>query len=186
MPAGREHEVRAILVEMFGQERVANLAAVTTLRERGAIRTAATALGRDRQQIRQLHQKLKAEEPLDRHEQMIVHAAEQIAGQPHHLMRHASGVIVANEPLVDLYGVGRNDDGPMLLANKDDVEELQFLKFDVLPWYLLAIYDQAEAAIHATHYPKPDLWHVSSEDRRTGDMLEAADTRCIPYLHPRR
>src|SRR3712207_1558052 len=97
-------------------------------------------------------------------------------------MRHASGVIVADEPLVDLYGVGKCPDGPLLLANKDDVEALQLLKFDILPWYLLAIYDQAEASIHAQVYPKPDLWHVAGEDVATGDLLEQADTRCIPYL----
>ena len=182
VPAGREGDVRALLEEMFGVERVASLAAVVTLQERGAIRTAASAFGWDRQQIRLLHHKLKAEEPLDRHEQMVVSAGEQIAGQPYHLMRHASGVIVADEPLVDLYGVGQCPDGPLLLANKDDVEALQLLKIDILPWYLLAIYDQAEATIHATMYPKPDLWHVAGVDERTGDLLEQADTRCIPYL----
>jgi DNA polymerase III alpha subunit len=180
--AGREDDVRAILVEMFGRERVANLAAVTTLRERGAIRTAATAFGYDRSQIRALHRKLQAQAPLDRYEQMIVHAAEAIAGQPHHLMQHASGVIVADEPLVNVYGVGTNADGPLLLADKDDVEHLQLLKFDILAWYLLAIYDQVEAAMHADRYPKPDLWQVAGEDRLTGDLLEVADTRCIPYL----
>src|SRR3712207_5014979 len=97
-------------------------------------------------------------------------------------MRHASGVIVADEPLVDLYGVGKCPDGPLLLANKDDVEALQLLKFDILPWYLLAIYDHAEASIQAAVYPKPDLWHVAGVDERTGDMLLQADTRCIPYL----
>lgn len=34
IPAGREMEVRNILVEMFGEEKVASLAAVVTLRER--------------------------------------------------------------------------------------------------------------------------------------------------------
>src|SRR5688500_12910255 len=113
---------------------------------------------------------------------MVVKAGEQIAGQPYHLMRHSSGVIVADEPLDELYGVGECPDSPLLLANKDDVEALQLLKFDILPWYLLAIYDEAEASIHAAVYPKPDLWHVPPVDERTGDMLERADTRCIPYL----
>jgi DNA polymerase-3 subunit alpha len=113
---------------------------------------------------------------------MVVNAGREIAGQPYHLMRHPSGVIVADEPLVALYGVGTCSEGPMLYANKDDVEALQFLKFDILPWYLLAIFDQAEASIHASQYPKPDLWHVAGTDDRVGDMLEQADTRCIPYL----
>lgn len=180
--AGREGEVRALLNEMFGAERVAALAAVVTLQERGAIRTAAAAFGWDRAQIRLLHRKLKADDALDRHEQMVISAAEQIAGQPSHLMRHASGVIVADEALAELYGVGRCPDGPMLLANKDDVEALQFLKFDILVWYVLALYDHAEASIHASVYPKPDLWHVPPTDECTGDLLEHADTRSIPGL----
>jgi error-prone DNA polymerase len=182
IPAGREGEVRRLLQEMFGAERVSFLAAVVTLQERGAIRTAASAFGWDRHQIRLLREKLKAGDALDRHEQMVVNAGRQIAGQPSHLMRHPSGVIVSEEPLVSLYGVGRCSEGPMLQANKDDVEALQLLKFDILPWYLLAIYDQAENSIHASHYPKLDLWHVAGTDERTGDMLEQADTRCIPYL----
>ena len=182
VPAGREQEVKAILVEMFGAERVAHLAAVVTLRDRGAIRTAATAFGWTRDQIRQLHRSVKQGAPLDRHEQMVVNAGRQIAGQPHHLMRHASGVVVTDEPMAELYGVGATQDGPLLLANKDDVELLQVLKFDILPWYGLAIFDQAEASIHAANYPKPDLWHVAGVDDLTGDLLEQADTRCIPYL----
>ena len=182
VPAGKETAIREILIEMFGAERVAHLAAVTTLRDRGAIRTAAAAFGWDRSQIRILHRKLKDNAPLDRYEQMVVAAGEQIEGQPHHVMRHASGILIADEPMADLYGVMQTDEGPLLLANKDDVEALQLLKFDILPWYLLAIYDQAEATIHAEYYPKPDVWHVSGEDALTGDMLEQADTRAIPYL----
>jgi error-prone DNA polymerase len=182
VPADREMEIRGILVEMFGSDRVASLAAVVTLRERGAIRVAAAAFGFDRNQIRMLHAKLKAEEPLDRFEQMVVKAAHEIAGQPSHLMRHASGVVVANEPLDGLYGVGQCPDGPLLLANKDDVEHLQLLKIDVLNWYVLAIFDHAERSIHRSIYPEPDVWHVDGTDSRTGDMLEQADTRSIPYL----
>ena len=51
----------------------------------------------------------------------------------------------------------------MLHANKDDVEALQLLKFDILPWYLLAIFDQAEASIHAAHYPEARLCGTCQE-----------------------
>lgn len=56
------------------------------------------------------------------------------------------------------------------------------MKFDLLPWYLLAIYDQAEASIHSEVYPKPDLWHVAGEDAKTGDLLQQADTWAMPFL----
>jgi DNA polymerase III alpha subunit len=182
VPAGREDEVKDLLIEMFGPARVAHLAAVATLQGRSAIRAAAQAFGWDNEQIALLHRKQKHGIDLDRYGQMILRAAQAIDGQPHHLLRHASGIVVADEPLVDLVGVAHTPDGPMVLADKDDAEALQVLKFDILPWYLLAIYDQAEATIQAQVYPKPELWQVPGEDPLTGDLLEQADTRAIPYL----
>lgn len=180
--AGREHDVKAILQNMFGAQRVAHLAAVVTLKERGALREAATALGWTDDQLADLRHKVKAGQELDRHERMVVNAATAITGQPHHVMRHSSGLIVADAPLAELYGVSLCDDGSLLLANKDDVEALQVLKFDILSWYGSAIFDQAEAAIHAAVYPKPDLWHVGGTDPATADLLRRGNTRSIPYL----
>ncbi|MDP9312179.1 MAG: hypothetical protein M3R24_15055 [Chloroflexota bacterium] len=114
---------------------------------------------------------------------MIWQAAGAIRDQPHHVMRHSSGLIVAEEPIVDLYGVGVCTDGALLLANKDDVELLQLLKFDILSWYGSAIFDQAEAQIHADVYPKPTLWGIGGTDPLTSDLLSCGDTRAIPYLH---
>lgn len=182
IPAGREAEVHAILIELFGAERVASLAAVVTLQERGAVRAAAEAFGWDRTQIRGLRQKLHDGGDLDREEAMVLRAAEAIQDQPHHLMRHASGVVIADEPIADLYGVGSCADGPLVQANRVDVEALQFLKYDLLAWYGLAIYQQAEAAIRAAVYPPPELWHIPGDDALTGDLLEQTETRAIPYL----
>jgi error-prone DNA polymerase len=124
IPAGREAEIHEILVELFGKERVASLAAVVTLKERGAVRAAAEAFGWDRVRIRALRKKVQRGDDLDREERMILRAAEAIRDHPHHLMRHASGVIIADAPLTELYGVGLCADGPLLQANKDDVEAL--------------------------------------------------------------
>lgn len=79
--------------------------------------------------------------------------------------------------------MGRCNDGALLLANKDDVELLQLLKFDILNWYGSAIFDQAEAQIHIDVYPKPDLWHIPDTDDRTAELFARGDTRSIPYLH---
>ncbi len=183
IPAGREAEVKAILVDMFGAARVTHLASVVTLQERGAVTQAAKAFGWDGEQIRRLRHKLAAGDAIDAYEAMILRAADAIRDQPHHVMRHSSGLIVAEEPIVDLYGVGVCHDGALLLANKDDVELLQLLKFDILSWYGSAIFDQAEAQIHADHYPKPTLWGIGGTDEQTSDLLARGDTRAIPYLH---
>ncbi|MDP9416212.1 MAG: hypothetical protein M3Q08_19390, partial [Pseudomonadota bacterium] len=183
IPAGREAEVKAILIAMFGAARVTHLASVVTLRERGAVTQAAKAFGWDSEQVRRLRQKLATGAMIDAHEAMILRAADAIRDQPHHVMRHSSGLIVAEEPIVDLYGVGVCNDGALLLANKDDVELLGLLKFDILSWYGSAIFDQAEAQIHADVYPKPDLWGIGGTDVLTSNLLARGDTRAIPYLH---
>jgi DNA polymerase-3 subunit alpha len=182
VPAGREMEVRDLLREMFGERHVANLAAVVTLGGRSAVRAAALAFGWDDTHIDILHRKRRDDLPLNRQDQMVLNAAQALDGQPEHLARHSSGVVVTDAPTADVIGVTNATDGPMLLIDTDDAEALQVLKFDLLPWYLLAIYDQAEALIHAEVYPKPDLWHVPGEDAKTGDLLEQPDTRAIPFL----
>ncbi|MBA3945996.1 MAG: DNA polymerase III subunit alpha [Herpetosiphonaceae bacterium] len=180
--AGREDEIRSLLIEMYGVERVARLATVPTFHEPSALRAVAQAFGWDEQACQILHQKQQQAVELDRYEQMLLHAAEAIIGQPATIAHHASGLIVADEPFTELVGTAELGDGPVIQADKDDVEYLQLLKLDILSWYSLAIYDQAERTIQAAHHPQPDLWHVAGEDALTGALLERAETRCIPYL----
>jgi DNA polymerase III alpha subunit len=151
-----EGQVRQAIGSHRGNQ-VANLAAVSTLDGRSAIRAAAQAFGWEDAHIDVLQRRVHAEQPLDRHEQMVHNAAKALDGQPAHVLRHASGVIVTDAPSKEVHGVADHVDGPLLLMDKDDAEALQVLKFDLLPWYVLALYDQAERTIHAAHYPSPDL-----------------------------
>ncbi|GAC1639269.1 MAG: error-prone DNA polymerase DnaE2 [Herpetosiphon sp.] len=184
IPAGRESEVKQILIEMFGAQRVAHLTAVVTIGDRGALRQAAEAFGWDDHAVTVLNRKLRRNEVLDREEQMIVNAAEGIVNQPHHLARHSSGLVIADEPLSDIWSTGCTPDGmaSMVLADKDDCEALQVLKFDFLNWYGLRMFEQAAATIQAEVYPRPELWQVPSVDDRTAAILQQADTLCIPFL----
>ncbi len=183
IPAGREEELRAILREMFGPERVAHLAAVVTFREQGALRHAAQALGWDDHDLAVLSRKVQEGAALDRQEQMVVNAAATLEGQPDHLMQHASGMVMTDEPVRDVWGVGSASDGSaMILADKDDCEALQVLKFDFLSWYGLTIFEQAATTIQATYDPVPELWNVPVEDARTAELLQHADTLAIPFL----
>lgn len=182
--AGREPEIWNLLIEMFGRERVSHLTAITTYGERGALRAAATAFGWDDEQLRVLRAKLHAGDSLDRRERMVVSAAAAIEGQPARLARHSSGVIVTDQPATEVYGLTVTPDGtaPMLMANRDDVEALQFLKFDILSWYALKIYEQAERSILADVYPRPELWYVPGDDPATAELLARGQTLPIPFL----
>ena len=149
--SARRTEVYRMILERFGTERVACVAMVETYRVRHAIRDVGAALSlpptevdviakafphiraRDaRSALRELPELrtsgLGAEDLAG-----LFALVESLDGLPRHIALHPCGVVLSDSRLLDRTPVQTSAEGfPMSEFDKDDVEDLGFLKLDVL------------------------------------------------------
>ncbi len=149
--SARRTEVYRMIVERFGTERVACVAMVETYRVRHAIRDVGAALSlppgevdviakafphiraRDaRSALRELPE-LRASGLDAARLAGLFTLVESLDGLPRHIALHPCGVVLADAHLLDRTPVETSAEGfPMSAFDKDDVEDLGFLKLDVL------------------------------------------------------
>jgi DNA-directed DNA polymerase III PolC len=191
----RRDKVLDYVRRTYGEDRVAQVSTVSTLRLRSAVRETAKAYGLDETQIKQLTSRLPrryhpasrrrdrrtVEDILgeldDPHTQTIVREASRIVGLPHHLGVHPGGVVITPGPLTDTVPVQWATKG-FLITQYDyrDVEAIGLPKLDMLGISALTVLADAAELIRRDHAPDFRLDDVSLDDPLTGDLLERAET----------
>lgn len=149
--SARRTEVYRMILDRFGTERVACVAMVETYRVRHAIRDVGAALSlppteidviakafphiraRDaRSALRELPE-LRASGLGAEDLAGLFALVESLDGLPRHIALHPCGVVLSDTGLLDRTPVETSAEGfPMSAFDKDDVEDLGFLKLDVL------------------------------------------------------
>ncbi|SDB80146.1 DNA polymerase III, alpha subunit [Raineyella antarctica] len=149
--SARRTEVYRMILERFGTERVACVAMVETYRVRHAIRDVGAALSlppgevdviakafphiraRDaRSALRELPELRSSGLGADDLAGLFA-LVESLDGLPRHIALHPCGVVLSDARLLDRTPVETSSEGfPMSAFDKDDVEDLGFLKLDVL------------------------------------------------------
>ncbi len=83
--------------------------------------------------------------------EMVIQLCEQLDGYPRHLSLHNGGMLITREPLVDIVPIELATSGVRVCQfNKDDVEALGLIKFDILGLRTLSIVDEAVDLIKET------------------------------------
>ena len=100
---------------------------------------------------------------------MVLELCEQLDGYPRHLSLHNGGMLITAEPLVDVVPLEYATSGVRVCQfNKDDVELLGLIKFDILGLRTLSIVDEAVTLIET------QSGHRSADRRssagRSGDL----------------
>lgn len=109
---------------------------------------------------------------------LIVKTAQKLEGLPRHDSIHAAGIVLANEPLMDLVPLqgGFGDDELMVTQYaKETVEAVGLLKMDFLGLRNLTIMDSALQLIHQRQ-PKFDLTKVPLDDPATLRLFSQGNT----------
>jgi DNA polymerase-3 subunit alpha len=190
----RRDEVLDYVRRTYGEDRVAQVATVSTMRLRSAVRETAKAYGLNEEQIRQLTARLphsyrdprrrdrrtpadivaELDDPLQRE---VVSQVSRIVGLPHHLSVHPGGVVITPGPLTDTVPVQWATKG-FLVTQFDfrDVEALGLPKLDLLGVSALTVLADAAELVRRHHDPGFRLDHIPLDDALTGDLLERAET----------
>ncbi len=194
----RRDEVVAYIYRRFGEDHVAMVATVQTMGVRGAVRTAARALGFAPREVDALSRNLpwasasRLREVLATYPEcrghplldterygLLIEIAEELDGFPMHLGTHLGGFIITKEPVwtwtpLQIAGKGV----AVSQYDKDDVEALGLVKMDILGLRMhSAISDAvtlARARVGEDAVPEP--FELPHDDPAVYEMIARGDT----------
>ena len=193
----REIRERVILriYERYGPDHAALVAAVSTFRLRGAVRTVGKALGLPAGEVDRLARlsedgsarAIRAElarrpeyrrrlgEPVWARFAELVEA---LAGFPRQLGQHIGGMVISSTPLIEMVPiVPAAIPGRFICQwDKDSCEDAGFAKIDFLSLGMLSAVEEAVDLIAENGGPLIDLSRIPFDDPAVYDMLGRADT----------
>ncbi len=206
----RRDELIRYIERTYTERHAAMVANVSTYRPRGAVRDAAKALGfplplvgalttvlphhRGRAELTgyrdELAQVIRSFPALDEvlrarcldRLDVALNVALRMLGLPRHLSLHNGGIVLSREPLSTLLPVRISANGVRALeVDKDDVERLGLIKFDVLGLRTLGAVEEALVLIEETTGARPDVDHLPTDppDERTMRLIRAGQTLAV-------
>jgi error-prone DNA polymerase len=204
----RRDELIRYVEGAYTERHAAMVANVNTYRTRGALRDAAKALGfplslvnfmtkvlphhTGRAQLAAYHNELarvvatcddaQVRARCLRRLPLLLRLAPRIVGLPRHLSLHNGGMVLSREPLADLLPVRISANGVRALeVDKDDVERLGLIKFDLLGLRTLGAIEEALALIEETTGSRPDIDSLPTDppDAATMDLVRAGQTLAV-------
>jgi error-prone DNA polymerase len=194
-----EHERREDVIQWiyrtYGREHAALTAVVSRFRARGAVREVGKALGLPEDVTGALagqvwgwsqegvEDRHAAELNLDTSEPRLaltLDLARQLIGTPRHLSQHPGGFVLTRDRLADLVPIepAAMKDRWVIEWEKDDIEELKFMKVDVLGVGMMGCMRRAFDLLAAHKGIRMDLGSASlqRDDPVVYDMICKADT----------
>jgi error-prone DNA polymerase len=113
---------------------------------------------------------------------LLLDLATRLCGLPRHLSLHNGGMVLTREPLMNLLPVRVSANGVRALeVDKDDVERLGLIKFDLLGLRTLAAIEAALTLIEETTSTRPDLDGLPTDppDPRAMRLIRAGQTLAV-------
>ncbi|HEY8382441.1 MAG TPA: error-prone DNA polymerase [Microvirga sp.] len=210
----RREEVIQYIYERYGRHRAGIVGTVISYRPRSAIRDVGKALGLTEDvtarlagtvwgswgsgiresQIREAG--LDPENPLVRR---AVDMAARLLGYPRHLSQHVGGFVLARGRLDDLVPIGNAamEDRTFIEWDKDDVDEMRFMKVDVLALGMLTCirksldlmreHEGIDWALHDIPREQPDVYDMLCRGDSIGvfQVESRAQINMLPRMKPR-
>ena len=112
----------------------------------------------------------------------LLEIAPRLLGLPRHLSLHNGGMVLTREPLAQLVPVRVSANGVRALEiDKDDVERLGLIKFDLLGLRTLGAVEEALTLIEQTTGERPDIDHLPTTppDPRTMALIRSGQTLAV-------
>jgi error-prone DNA polymerase len=183
------------VVERYGSEHAALVAAFATYRSRGAIRDVGKALGlpyADLERLARLTDGWNAQRVADEIAALPDAATKlrsprwrafgalctEIAGLPRHISQHPGGMVISSRPLVELVPVqpAAMEGRQMCQWDKDSCADAGFLKIDLLGLGMLSAVEECVDLVARKRGERIDLSRVPLDDADVFAEIQRADT----------
>ncbi len=201
-------DIREVLiprvVERYGHEHSALVAAFPTYRPKGAVRDLGKALGLPPEEIdvvaktvgfhegveeiqRDLAAALGARRAAEPRWQELLRLAPEIMGLPRNPSQHPGGMVISTRPLIDVCPVvpaamvGRQ----IVQWDKDSCGDAGFLKIDLLGLGMLSAVERTVEEVARTRDESLDLSRIALDDEPTYESIRAADTTGVFQIESR-
>ena len=189
----RREEVIQYIYQKYGRDRAAIVATVTQLHYKGAVRDIAKAMGLSVDTVNLLssasweftddwhngkHVSGDGFDANDPHLAKVMQLTKQYIGFPRQLGQHTGGFVITRGKLSDLCPIlnARMEDRTCIEWNKDDIEDLGFLKVDVLALGMLTCIRKAFDLLKHHYGLNPTLANIPQDDAAVYQMISHADT----------
>ncbi len=204
----RRDEVFGYLEEKYGKDRVAHIITFGTMAARAAIRDAGRAMGisygfcdqiaklipfnptqgmkegwldQSIEDISELKDLYRNNEDAKK----LLNAAKNLEGVIRHASVHACGIVIASKPLTDYMPIqyAPQDENTIITQfEMHSVEDLGLLKMDLLGLKNLTIIENTLRLIEEMRDEKIDISKILLDDKKTFELLQAADTTGVFQL----
>jgi len=192
-----EHERRETVIQWvfdtYGRDHAALCAVVIRYRTRAALRDVGKALGLPEDLIAMLNAQVSSwsEDGIDqgqaaelnlnlndRRLKLALDLARNLIGAPRHLSQHPGGFVLTRDRLDELVPIepAAMDNRQVIEWDKDDIDELKFMKVDCLALGMLSCMQRGFLLLAQHKGIKLDLATIPAEDPRTYAMICRADT----------
>jgi DNA polymerase-3 subunit alpha len=199
---GRDRVIEYV-ADRYGRERVAQIITFGTMAARAVIRDTGRVLGQPYGFVDRIAKLVpfeigmtldKALEQSDELAAMyrddeevaaIIDLAKSLEGLARNAGKHAGGVVIAPDRLTDFVPLYCEDGGTNIVTqlDKDDVEAIGLVKFDLLGLKTLTIIDWAVRIVNETYQDLDlDINRISMEDARTFELLRSTQTAAVFQL----
>ncbi|CAN5328475.1 error-prone DNA polymerase [soil metagenome] len=189
----RRETVMQWIFETYGRHRCAIVAVVQRFRPRGAVRDVGKVLGIpedmtkalssqvwsfSREEIEEKHARDLGLDLTDRRLRLTLELAQQLLNTPRHFSQHPGGFVLTEDRLDELVPIepAAMADRQIIEWDKDDIDELKFMKVDVLALGMLTCLKKGLDFLAQYKGVTLDLATIPPEDPRTYAMIRKADT----------
>ncbi|MCB0880572.1 MAG: DNA polymerase III subunit alpha, partial [Thermoleophilia bacterium] len=188
-PRDIRHGLLARVVERYGSDRCAMVAAHATYRSKGAIRDVGRALGLPQAELARISASTDALNAIwvgeavdERHTgprwEAFRHMTREIAGLPRVMGQHSGGVIISTESLSSVVPIqpAATPGRQLVQWDKDSCSDAGFLKIDVLGLGMLSAVEECVETIARSGSEPIDLSRIPLDDRAVYGEITEGDT----------
>lgn len=188
----RRGEIIAWMEERFGLAQTAMTATMIMYRIRMAIRDVAKALGFPTETVRSLCKSVPSwtNQPVESYREalasvighipmldILLCGIELLIDHPRHLGQHSGGMVLSSKPLEMLTPIQRSANGVAVVQfDKDDIEAMGLVKFDVLGLRMLACVSEAVELLDVHQGIVVDIDDLPLDDSNTFQLIRSGKT----------
>ena len=196
----RRDEVIKYLQDTFGKENAVQIVSFGTMAAKGAVRDVTRVLGKpyflgdkissmipmmvpSLEKAREQDENLRRFVEEDAEAALIFETACKVEGQVRHTGLHAAGLVIAPGPVKDYCPLFTDGDGKIICQyDKDDLEMVGLVKFDVLGLRNLTVIDDTLKHVRQLDGEEIDISKVPFDDPATMKSIAAGKTYAVFQL----